>query len=239
MMLFFRAVSPTTISGLDLPEHEVGATRESLKTGLPEYFGHKVDFLGERLHGYLTDNCPLKKVYFADYLQKIYNPLNDWIVPQRDKMQIIFDLLDWDQDGILKGKDLLTTWRLVPHESKFGQEINTLIAHYFDTHIRIEDIKPKDPDIIYFEKFLFLMSKSDGRKKSNPSSCLLKELATKPLMGPQHTKESVFIPTYEDIRVHHSNPKKFPYVATKVVINDEFLEKQFLLAMSKEGMQGQ
>jgi len=68
LMVFFRQISMPTISGFDLPEHECYATKDSLRVGLPNHFGHRVDFLGERLHGILTNNAPLKRVYFADFL---------------------------------------------------------------------------------------------------------------------------------------------------------------------------
>jgi len=40
-----------------------------------------------------------------------------------EKMKFIFFILDWDQDGILTGYDLLKSTELVPEQSRFGQEL--------------------------------------------------------------------------------------------------------------------
>lgn len=112
----------------------------------------------------------------------------------------------------------------MPKESKFGQELNTLVAYYFDTHINIDLIRPDEKNILYFDKFLSLMSRPDKWGKNQPTSCLINEIITKSTMPAKHTKESVFIATLDDIKIHHTNPRKFPYSVRHEKIDDEFLE---------------
>lgn len=93
---FFKALSVKSVSGYDLPVHQTYATAESIKRFLPEYLGHKSDFLGERLHFVITRGQSLKRIYFIDFISIFYMTIWPEDRPIRDKLHFIFRMMDLD-----------------------------------------------------------------------------------------------------------------------------------------------
>ncbi len=60
----------------------------------------------------------MKRIYFLNFLNKL--AFLFWEGTMIEKMKFVFFMLDWDQDGMLTGYDLLKSIELVPEQSKFG-----------------------------------------------------------------------------------------------------------------------
>jgi Ca2+-binding EF-hand superfamily protein len=75
----------------------------------------------QRIFALLSDGIKLSRVYFKTFIEKFYFRL--WHEHPREREKFIFDLLDWDGDGIIKQKDLIQTLSLIDFDSKFGQEL--------------------------------------------------------------------------------------------------------------------
>jgi hypothetical protein len=131
---FFKGISKPTASGIERPIHETFILETSLKENLESYFGHQCDFISERMFNMLSDGVPMRRIYFREFLEKFYWPLFTDQTNHRQKLQIVFNMLDLDKDGILTSNDLLTSWELVPPASKFGLEIAIFLEHYY-THV--------------------------------------------------------------------------------------------------------
>ena len=131
-------------------------TYESFKTQLPKYFGHQVDFLAIRLFSFLAGNQTLRRIYFPEFLEKLNFLFKD--ESTQDKLNFVFFLLDWDQDGVLTAYDLLKTQEYVPVESKFGQEVGILISHYEEHQLKVQ--KPFPHESITQQKFKKLIDRS-------------------------------------------------------------------------------
>lgn len=74
----------------------------------------------------------------------------------RDRMKLCFNLMDTDQDGVIRAQDLTKCVEQVNMDSLFGRELQILVDHYSVTHLRIKT-KPSINDAIDFEKYLTLL----------------------------------------------------------------------------------
>lgn len=50
-------------------------SQDSLVKKLKIHFGHKVDFFAHRFYAILSDNTSAKKIYFKDFIDKMYKTL--------------------------------------------------------------------------------------------------------------------------------------------------------------------
>lgn len=70
--------------------------------GVPE---SQFKWLPTRLYFFLSDNKNLKRIYFGEYMDKIYNIL--WLGEKRDKQNFTFKMFDSDEDGIIGSGDFV------------------------------------------------------------------------------------------------------------------------------------
>lgn len=108
--------------------HKAYINFESMERNLPNYLGHECDFLSQHLFRHLSNDCKIGRVYFKTWLDEIFAPL--WLKEPRDKMHLVFKLLDTDNDGILKASDLTSVAELINIDSRFGREVQMLMDHY-------------------------------------------------------------------------------------------------------------
>jgi len=101
---FFKALSKNAKS--EKRKTKVYLTNESIRKNLCTYFGHKTDFLNERLHLTLTKNSPLKRIYINEFILNFYMPLFGPEADRKTRNKFAMDLLDIDSDGVLSPKDL-------------------------------------------------------------------------------------------------------------------------------------
>ena len=50
-------------------------TKDSIMTNCRKYFGHKCDFFSMRLYSLLSNNVPLRRITFLEFMEKFYNVL--------------------------------------------------------------------------------------------------------------------------------------------------------------------
>jgi hypothetical protein len=72
-MRFFKGVAKNTKEALK--DSAIYITKESLEKKLRIYFGHRCDFLSSRFYIYLSNNTPAKRIYFKDFVEKLYATL--------------------------------------------------------------------------------------------------------------------------------------------------------------------
>ena len=69
-------------------------TVDSMKSNLPKFMGHECEFLVTNLFRVLSDNHDLNRVYFNQYIEKLYKVLT--AENYRDRMKLCFTMLDMD-----------------------------------------------------------------------------------------------------------------------------------------------
>ena len=103
LMRFFRGVSRNPGESKD---SQVFLTQDSLAKKMKVHFGHRCDFLANRLYYLLSGNVNLKRIYFRDFADKMHAVFIEGAL--RDQMRMAFQFVDLDNDGVLNGIDLLT-----------------------------------------------------------------------------------------------------------------------------------
>jgi hypothetical protein len=68
-------------------------------------WGCEVNWLPIRFYFFLSDDKNLKRIYFCDYLDKIYYLL--FKSEKREKQRFCFKILDIDSDSIIGGSDFM------------------------------------------------------------------------------------------------------------------------------------
>ena len=79
---FLRFFKNVCKNPADPKESQLFLTQESILKKLKNHFGHKCEFLSMRLYYVLSDNINLKRIFFKEFLEKIYNVL--WLGSPRD-----------------------------------------------------------------------------------------------------------------------------------------------------------
>lgn len=101
---------------------------------MPKYWGHKIEFLSQQLFRVITGGVKLARVYFPDFVEKIYKTLI--CTDYREKMKFVFKFLDIDQDGIIKAQDLSMCIESVNMDTRFGKELQVILDYYTVTFLR-------------------------------------------------------------------------------------------------------
>ena len=140
-------------------------------------------------------------------------------------------MMDFDRDGVLKAQDLERAIQLVGNKDcTFGQEVQLLIDHYSQTHLRKRE-KPLLQDAITLQKFIELLAKRETDRRQQAAgpkvwipkiyeveSSLLNEL-TKKMLGKegQYKKESVFVCTEAEVVQALKYKHRFSGLAKSVI----------------------
>ncbi len=101
---------------------------------MPKYWGHKIEFLSQQLFRVITGGVKLARVYFPDFVEKIYKTLI--CTDYRERMKFVFNFLDIDQDGIIKAQDLSMCIESVNMDTRFGKELQVILDYYTVTFLR-------------------------------------------------------------------------------------------------------
>ena len=89
---------------------------------MPLYFGHKTDFLSERLYKLMSQGITLRRIYMIDFIKLFYFPLY-YEDKNKSRNKFVLDLLDLDGDGNISPKDLVQLEDQIDPQSKAGQEL--------------------------------------------------------------------------------------------------------------------
>ena len=141
-------------------EHKVFVTQNSLKLNLSKYFGHRTDFLNERLYMMLSDGKPCRRIFIDDFIEKFYQPLWEADDPLA-RARFMFTMLDFDGDGYLLASDLVRALELIDGASDFGQEFQKIVDFYVTTHLKTND-KPSEYHKINLHKYKSITEKALG-----------------------------------------------------------------------------
>jgi len=112
------------------------------------------------LFHFLSDGVKIARVYFRTFVDKFYFTL--WSTDPRVKQKFVFNLIDIDGDGLIKGPDLMKCEEMIDMDGKFGREIKILLDHYVKTHLRIAG-KPKETDRINLDSYINFLVKTYGK----------------------------------------------------------------------------
>lgn len=152
--------------------NEIYLTRESMERQMPILWGvpeSKFKWLPTRLYFYLSNNKNLKRIYFGEYMDKIYNIL--WKGEKKTKQQFIFRMFDSDEDGTIGSGDFVFLQNALDQHSLLNtSEVKPLVQHYSNTHLVIYGI-PDIKDAIGFDKYKELCHDS--------TSCIIEEMKLK------------------------------------------------------------
>ena len=81
---------------------------------MPLYYGHKTDFLSERMYKILSDGVTLRRIYVTDFIKLFYFPLY-FEDKNKSRNKFALDLLDLDGDGNISPKDLVHLEDMIDH----------------------------------------------------------------------------------------------------------------------------
>ena len=129
---FFIAISN------DPDEKDVASvylTAASILKNCPKYWGHPCEWFATRLHEILSDNVPIKRIYFRTFKEKFYDTLISTQNSNRHRTAFIFKMLDVDGDGMLNETDLLKAFEMNSMQSKFGKELHRMMKWYTSKNI--------------------------------------------------------------------------------------------------------
>ena len=130
---FFTALSVDP-EETELPR--VFCTLDSIKENCKKYFGQNCEFFTERLHAIISENMPIKRINFKDFKEKFYDILLEPENSSKVKTSFIFQMLDFDSDGVLNATDLLRTFEAVSMDCKFGRELHRLMTWFTEKNIK-------------------------------------------------------------------------------------------------------
>ena len=83
-----------------------------------KYFGHKTPFLDQRLYYILSKGKKNTRIFMDDLIENLYLPLFE--SPPIVKANIMFKMLDFDEDGYLHASDLVVAQQYIDELSDFG-----------------------------------------------------------------------------------------------------------------------
>ena len=87
--------------------HTAFTTQDKVRRLLPKWWGHPCDFLKEVMFQSMSSqNNSLARLYFFEFIPKFWIPLTSRSAEFKERMRIVFNMLDFDGDGFLKAQDL-------------------------------------------------------------------------------------------------------------------------------------
>ncbi len=96
-------------------------TNQQIEERLPLVWGHEIEFLKARMFVVMNNNSTVGGVSFIKFIEQFWNKIVH--KEQRDRNKIVFQMLDWDNDGVLGAYDLTRSAQLVNTDSAFGREL--------------------------------------------------------------------------------------------------------------------
>ena len=168
LVRFFRNVARNPAE----KESALFLTQESIAKKLKNHFGHKCEFLANRLYFLLSGHVNLKRVGLKDFIEKT-EALWTASTTAREANRFAFQLLDIDHDGVLNGPDLLAVQEQVDAFSPFGQELQALVDHYVSTYLMVKN-RTSVRSFLHLDTYMLLL---DGRPSVLFNELRLKVLA--------------------------------------------------------------
>jgi hypothetical protein len=138
-----------------------------------EYFGHQCEFFSRRLYEILARSVPLKRIYFNEYIQRFYNIFLKEGNNNKERSSFIFQMIDYDGDGVLNAIDLLNAFEIISMSSKFGKEIHALMVWYTSKNVSESKgtaSKKKEVHDITLDQYYKLLPSLPATRKGAPSS---------------------------------------------------------------------
>ena len=119
-------------------------TFDSIMRNCPKYWGHPCEWFARRLHGILSENVPVKRIYFKTFKEVFYDNLINPQNTNKVKTSFIFKMLDVDQDGVLNVTDLLRSYELISMDSRFGKELHRMMEWFTEKNINRAETSKKE-----------------------------------------------------------------------------------------------